>query len=152
MNASFIDKYQDAIGRTFSRRAALVGLAGSGVAATLAIAGRGAAGAASSQGGANNSQPAPGLAPAGSEILWDTWGVPHIFAEEAQGLFYGFGWAQAHNHGDLLVQLYAQARGRGAEFYGEGFAMWDRLTRQMDISGRGAIWYEEQSPEFRANL
>src|SRR5215211_7698999 len=49
----------------------------------------------------------------GAEVLWDTWGVPHIYAEDAPGLFYAFGWAQAHNHGDLLLQLYAQARGRG---------------------------------------
>ena len=27
------------------------------------------------------------------EILWDTWGVPHIYASDAVDLFYGFGWA-----------------------------------------------------------
>ena len=37
------------------------------------------------------------------EILWDTWGVPHIYSADNEGLFYAFGWAQAQNHGDLIL-------------------------------------------------
>ena len=47
-----------------------------------------------------------------AEVLWDVWGVPHVFASAAAGLFRGLGWAQAHSHGDLLLRLYAQGRGR----------------------------------------
>ncbi|MBL8120800.1 MAG: penicillin acylase family protein, partial [Anaerolineae bacterium] len=54
------------------------------------------------------------------EILWDTWGVPHIFSPTNEGLFYAFGWAQAQNHADLILRLYGEARGRAAEYWGEG--------------------------------
>ena len=50
--------------------------------------------------------------PRGSEILWDTYGVPHIFAKSSQGALYAFGWAQAKSHGNLLLRLYGQARAR----------------------------------------
>ena len=36
-----------------------------------------------------------------TEILWDRYGVPHIFAPDAEMLFYAFGWAQMQAHGDL---------------------------------------------------
>ena len=54
--------------------------------------------------------------PSRTEILWDTWGVPHIYGEDAEGLHYAFGWAQMANHGDLILRLYGQARGRAAEY------------------------------------
>ncbi len=54
-----------------------------------------------------------------SEILWDTWGVPHIYAKNEKDLYYGMGWAQMHSHGDLLMKLYAEARGEGAKYFGE---------------------------------
>ncbi len=57
-----------------------------------------------------------------SEILWDTWGVPHIFATTAAEAGYGYGWAQMHNHGNRLLRLYALARGRAAEYWGRGIS------------------------------
>lgn len=51
-----------------------------------------------------------------AEILWDTWGIPHIVARQDNDAFYAFGWAQMRSHADLLLKLYAIARGRGAEF------------------------------------
>ena len=54
----------------------------------------------------------PALANAGTEphgeILWDTFGVPHVFARNEAGLFYGFGWAQAPNHGNVILHLYGE--------------------------------------------
>jgi hypothetical protein len=46
-----------------------------------------------------------------TEILWDSWGVPHIYAATEADLYYAFGWAQMHNHGNLIASLYGQARG-----------------------------------------
>lgn len=115
----------------FSRRAAVGGLVGTLAARRLGATAR---------------------APDGTEILWDTWGVPHIFATDAPGLFSGFGWAQARAHGDLLLRLYAQARGRGAEFYGPDLLQSDRAVRTMGLHRRGAIWHAAQTPAFRANL
>jgi acyl-homoserine-lactone acylase len=87
-----------------------------------------------------------------AEILWDAWGVPHVFAADADGLFFGFGWAQARNHGDLLLRLYAHARGRAAEVYGEIALENDRAVRTMGLHRRGIAWYEDQSHTFRGHL
>ena len=54
-----------------------------------------------------------------SEILWDTWGVPHIYATDESDLYYLMGWAQMHSHGNLLMKLYAEARGEAPKYLGE---------------------------------
>lgn len=46
------------------------------------------------------------VAPSQTEILWDTWGVPHIFAKDNKSLFHAFGYAQMQSHGDLILRLY----------------------------------------------
>ncbi len=56
-----------------------------------------------------------------AEILWDTWGIPHIFARDDESLFYAFGRAQMQSHGDLILRLYGQARGRAAEYWGKNY-------------------------------
>jgi len=40
-----------------------------------------------------------GPAPTRAEILWDTWGVPHIYADTEEDLFYALGWAQMQDYG-----------------------------------------------------
>lgn len=87
-----------------------------------------------------------------TEILWDTYGVPHIFARDAEELFYAYGWAQAEAHGDLLLGLYGQARGRAAEYWGGEYLNSDRWVRTMGIPARATRWYEAQAPRFRAYL
>ena len=51
-----------------------------------------------------------------AEILWDTYGVPHIFAADNESLFRAYGWAQMEAQGDLILRLYGLARGRAAEY------------------------------------
>ena len=87
-----------------------------------------------------------------TEILWDTYGVPHIYARNAQELFHAIGWAEAQSHGDLLLRLFAQSRGRGAEFYGKQYIEDDRWIRINGIPEIAARWYREQKPEFRKDL
>ena len=48
------------------------------------------------------------------EILWDTYGVPHIHGKTEAGVFYGFGYAQAQSHGNLVIHLYGESRGRAS--------------------------------------
>ena len=86
----------------------------------------------------------------GTEILWDRYGVPHIFAPDHPSLFYAYGYAQMEGHSELLVRLYAQARGRAAEFYGEGFVDSDRWVRTTGIPQKAKQWRDQQSPEFGA--
>ena len=90
--------------------------------------------------------------PSGAEILWDEWGVPHIYADDSPALFRAFGWAQAHSHGDLLLRLIGQARGRAAEYWGAGYLDDDRLTRTMGFPARAREWLAAQSPAFAGYL
>ncbi len=90
--------------------------------------------------------------PSTAEILWDRWGVPHVYATTDEGAFRALGWAQMHAHGDLLLRLYALARGQAAEHWGEKYLESDRLIRRMGIPGRSARWVEAQEPAMRANL
>lgn len=97
---------------------------------------------------------APALSgPAGSgEILWDSFGVPHIYARTEAGGFYGFGFAQAQSHGNLLLHLYGEARGRAAEYWGDAFADQDRRLIANDVPPRAARWFRQQTPQMRKDL
>ena len=88
-------------------------------------------------------------APAKStEILWDRYGVAHIFAPDHASLFYAYGYAQMEAHSALLVRLYQQSRGRAAEFYGEQYLESDKWVRVNGITARAKQWALQQSPEF----
>src|SRR6516164_6132035 len=84
----------------------------------------------------------------GTEILWDRYGIPHIFAPDHASLFYAYGYAQMEAHSELLLRLYTQARGRAAEFYGESYVDSDRWVRINGIPERAKQWAAQQSPEF----
>jgi acyl-homoserine-lactone acylase len=87
-----------------------------------------------------------------AEILWDSYGVPHIYAANRRGLAHAFGWAQMQNHGDLLLRLYAQSRGRAAELLGPDYLAEDRWTWTVDVPGLAARDYALQRPEMRAHI
>lgn len=91
-------------------------------------------------------------APTETEILWDQWGVPHIYAQSEADLAYAFGWAQTHSHGNLMLHLYAEARGCAAEYFGEEFVAQDRTVRTYGIPDLAAQWYEQQSERHRELL
>ena len=98
-----------------------------------------------------------GLAPlkasaAGGEILWDHYGVAHVYAKSTPQMFYAYGWAQTKSHGDLLLKLYAEARGRAAEIYGPSELKNDRWMAINDVPGRTQVWLKQQSPRFRGYL
>ena len=102
---------------------------------------------------AGSAEPAGGIETfATTEILWDSWGVPHIFAPDAESLFFAHGWAQAKSHGDLLLRLLGESRGRAAEYWGEAHLEDDRWVHTMGIPERAAAWYGEQSPRIRSWL
>ena len=44
----------------------------------------------------------------GTEILWDKWGVPHVYATDEAEMYYAFGWAQMQSHANLILRLYAE--------------------------------------------
>ena len=92
--------------------------------------------------------PSAAIPAKGTEILWDRYGIPHIMANDTPSLFYAYGYAQMEAHSELLLRLYAQARGRGAEFYGESYVSSDRWVRTNGIPARAKQWATQQSPAF----
>lgn len=91
-------------------------------------------------------------APTVNEILWDRYGVPHIYGRDAAAVFYGYGYAQAQSHADEILRLYGESRGRGAEYWGEpyeGTAVW---LIKNEVPERSKRWYDAQEPRFKANL
>lgn len=102
---------------------------------------------------------APAVAPAGTtanagggEILWDSYGVPHVYANTEGGAFWGFGYAQAQNHGDVVLRLMGEARGRAAEYWGARYEAQDRWLVANDVPERSAAWFAMQTPQMQANL
>ena len=88
----------------------------------------------------------------GSEILWDKFGVAHVFAKSTADLFYGYGWATAQSHGNLLMKLYGESRGRAAEYFGPSGLANDKWVWTNSIPQRSAKWLTEQTPEFRSYM
>ena len=88
-----------------------------------------------------------------SEILWDRYGVPHIYAADRESMFYAHGWSQMRNHADLLLRLYGESRGRAAEYWGgDANLELDRWVHLNGVPERAKIWYDAQDPQFRNYL
>lgn len=91
----------------------------------------------------------PSSAPERTEILWDTWGVPHVYGTDGDSLMYAFGWAQMRAHGDRLLRLYGMARGRAAEYWGAEHLGSDRQVRTLELPEHAQRWAREQKPPFK---
>jgi acyl-homoserine-lactone acylase len=90
--------------------------------------------------------------PDDTEILWDTWGVPHVYGSNADSLMYAFGWAQMRAHGNRVLRLYGEARGRAAEYWGPEHLDSDRRIRTLELPERGRQWANDQEEPFRDYL
>ncbi|OZB15263.1 MAG: acylase [Hyphomonas sp. 34-62-18] len=87
-----------------------------------------------------------------AEILWDTYGVPHIYGPDAETVFYGYGWAQVASHANTVLRLYGEARGKGAEYWGAEYEETTKWLIMNDVPARAEQWYDAYSPEFRAKI
>jgi acyl-homoserine-lactone acylase len=87
-----------------------------------------------------------------TEILWDKFGVAHVYAKSTEDLFYCYGWAQAQSHGDLLLHLYGESRGRAAEYFGATYLAGDEWVWTNSVPSRSAKWLGMQTPEFRSYM
>ena len=87
--------------------------------------------------------------PEQTEILWDTWGVPHVYGSDADSLMYAFGWAQMQAHGNRVLRLYGTARGRAAEYWGKKHLASDRRVRTLELPEHARRWAENQEPPFK---
>ncbi len=87
-----------------------------------------------------------------AEIIWDTWGVPHIYANTEADMYYAFGWAQMQNHADLILELYAEARGSASEYFGGEYIERDRLARLFNLQDSAAAQYNRFTETDREHL
>ena len=87
-----------------------------------------------------------------ADILWDKYGVPHIFAADRESMFYAHGWAQMQNQANLLLRLYGESRGRAAEYWGASNLELDRWVQLNGVPERAKTWYDAQDPTFRTYL
>lgn len=95
---------------------------------------------------------APSAKWGGGEILWDSFGVPHIYARTEEGGFYGFGYAQAQSHGNLLLRMYGESRAQAAEYWGAKYESQDKWLIANDVPERSKSWFRQQTPQMRKNL
>lgn len=87
-----------------------------------------------------------------SQILWDTWGVPHIYANTLEDAFYSMGWAQARAHANTLALSFGQAQGRAAEHWGEKYLAGDRMMHHVGVLERSAQWFEQERGPYRERI
>lgn len=87
-----------------------------------------------------------------SRIVWDEWGVPHIYADTEADVLYAQGWAQMHAHANLILELYGSARGKAAEYWGEEKLQDDILIHTLEIPKIAESWKEKQDPEMKKLL
>ena len=87
-----------------------------------------------------------------TEILWDEWGVPHIYAKDTPELFYAFGWAQMQSHANTICKLYAKSRGRAAEYWGEDHLQNDMMVHTLGFPSLAKKWYDQQDTTFKSYI
>jgi acyl-homoserine-lactone acylase len=87
-----------------------------------------------------------------TEILWDEWGVPHIYAVNNAELFYASGWAQMHSHGNTILKLYGKSRGEAAKYWGKDYLESDMLVHSLNFPAIADEWYNAQSLEFKTYI
>jgi acyl-homoserine-lactone acylase len=86
------------------------------------------------------------------EILWDKFGVAHVYAKNVEGMFFGYGYAQMQSHANLVLKLYGESRGRGAEYWGEKGLALDKWVHVNEIPERSEKWFAMQTPDFQKYL
>ena len=102
--------------------------------------------------GGCGSPAAPAAATPKNEILWDTYGVPHVYGTSTAAVFHGYGYAQAQSHADEILRLYGESRRRGAEYWGEKYEATAVWVLKNGVPERSKQWYDAQEPAFKANL
>ena len=84
-----------------------------------------------------------------TRIVWDTWGVPHIYAKNDEDLFMAMGWAQMHSHADLALKLFGKSRGRAAEYWGVKHLSNDMLVHTLGLPQLAKKWWSKQDSKLK---
>jgi acyl-homoserine-lactone acylase len=79
-----------------------------------------------------------------AEILWDQFGIPHIYGPDLLTVVRGLGYAEMENHAETILMNAASARGRSAEYFGPGANNAninnDIMVRTEGIPSRALTW------------
>jgi acyl-homoserine lactone acylase PvdQ len=80
-----------------------------------------------------------------AEILWDQFGIPHIYGPDLLTVVHGLGYAEMENHAETILMLFASARGLSAEYFGPGAGNAnvnnDIAVRTVGIPARVLTWF-----------
>lgn len=90
--------------------------------------------------------------PATVDILWDSAGVPHIYGQTLEAMYYGFGYAQMEHHANLLLRLYGQARGRAAAYWGPDYLDSDKIVTLFSLPQQAQQHYTRQPADYKPCL
>jgi penicillin amidase len=82
-------------------------------------------------------------------IYRDTWGVPHIYGDTAEGAAYGHGWAQAEDRLEDVLLAYRIAEGRAASVLGQSQLERDLVARAARHAAVARSRYAELHPRTR---
>jgi len=69
----------------------------------------------------------------GVRIVRDSWGIPHIFAEDEEALFFGAGYAAAEDRFFQMALVRYSVQGRLSEIFGEKYLSRDKQMRILGI-------------------
>jgi penicillin amidase len=86
------------------------------------------------------------------EIIRNNSGVPHIFADTDEDVYYGLGFAHAQDRLWQMVMLRRTAQGRLSELFGERTLNVDKLIRRLDVYGLAQRSVAAQDDETKAAL
>ena len=86
------------------------------------------------------------------DIYWDTFGVPHIYADDKRDLYYAVGYVHAQDRLWQMTLSQMAAEGRFAEFLGKDLLPYDRLQRTLGFWRIATRLEETLSDEMRSYL
>ena len=85
------------------------------------------------------------------EVLWDRWGVPHIYAQNTHDLYFAQGYVTASQRLFQMELMLRLGSGRLAELFGEMTLPFDRFIRTVGwnrVAGRAIRQWDDLSLEL----
>ena len=87
-----------------------------------------------------------------TEIIRDTYNVPHIVAARDEDVFFGLGYAHAQDRLWQILLMRRKAQGRLSELFGPETLQTDKLLRRLDLYSLAQSSVAAQSPDARRAL
>ena len=87
-----------------------------------------------------------------TEIIRDTYNVPHIVARRDQDVFFGLGYAHAQDRLWQIMLMRRTAQGRLSEIFGPETLQTDKLLRRLDLYSLAQSSVAAQSPDAHRAL